>query len=195
MLRLADGAERRGALMGAARVLVAASLPGRHRLLSAAQEGEAAQRAQRLLEIKLDGDGTANELEQDLLARMMNSRISSDLSHNLERRQVLRQRRTATRGVQADFSDLLAEAGRAAIAHFDVGVYKPLKLVGFGTAEDAKSPPTAAEFAKAAAAVVAATRARGCACAPRGCEDTPPQPCVMAVRAPRVGLCRRPVCR
>lgn len=210
MLQLADGEERRGALMGAARVLAAASLPGRHGLLSAALEGEATQRALRLLETKLDGDGAANELELDLLARVLS--LAGGGSHTLERTQVLQQRRAAARGVQADSTDLVVEAGQAAMSQFFAGVLKGLKLQGFGTAEDAKSPPTASEFAEAAAATLAATRARvcgetrraalagslapwlpgRCTLAPRRCEDSPPHPCAMVVSG---AACRRSGCR
>ena len=158
MLQLADAAEQRGALMRAAQTHVAASLPGRHGLLPKAEEDSAAQRALRLLETKLDGDSAANQLELDVLSQML-AGLSSMNAHVLERMEALQRRRAAARSIQASHTDLV-EVGQAALTQLMAGVYKTLKTTGFGTAEDAKSAPTAAEFAEAAATLVALTRAR-----------------------------------
>ena len=162
MLQLADAAEQQGTLMRAAQTLVAASLPGRHGLLPKAEEESAAQRALRLLETKLDGDSAANQLELDVLSQVLtglSSTSASERLHVLERMEALQRRRAAARSIQAHHTDLV-EVGQASMTQVVAGVFKTLKMQGFGTADDAKSAPTAADFAKAASTFVAATRAR-----------------------------------
>ena len=54
----------------------------------------------------------------------------------------------------------LEEAGKAAISQIYVGIFKKLGISGLGAADAAQRPPTAAEFAEAAAAMVAIVRVR-----------------------------------
>ena len=163
MLRLADAAEQQGSLLRAARTLVAAGLPGRHGLLPEAQADEATQRALRLLEGRLDGDGAANQLELDVLDGIIgtfgSSGSLSNRRHAIERVQALQQRRKAASGSRADRADLKAVA-QAAFSQYCTGMLTKLGYYGTGTAEDAQRPPAATEIAEAAEALVAIARAR-----------------------------------
>ena len=187
--------------MRAAQTLVAAGVPGRHGLLPKAQEAEVTQRALRLLQGRLDGDRAANELELDVLTQMVGAYGSGSQSARLlaiERMQALQQRHRAARGPQADHTHL-EEAGKAFISRFYMGVMNKLGISGLGAADDAQRPPTAEEFAEAAATLVAITRARAGGgsgerrffCLPCNAASAPCATRALVLFLCYVGVCRR----
>ena len=139
-------------LMRAAQTLVAASLPGRHGLLPRAKADDATHRASLFLETRLDGEPAANKLEFDLLTYQT---VVMAGSHQMTARMEELQKRAGGTKAAAPQRQGPLTVGELGESHGKLfsdcrSIWRKLKILGQGTPEDARSPPSAAEVAEAA---------------------------------------------